>query len=82
MYLTAAEIKKQREREARIQALVDQVDDWDMQTIIERAKYAVRESYEAYSDAELIKTYNEAFGDEDLYVGRNSRFSAKNARGY
>lgn len=62
---SAAKIKKQREREARINALVDSVDDWDMQTVIERAKQSVRESYEAYSDAELVKTYNEAFGDED-----------------
>lgn len=65
MYLTAAQIKKQREREARIQSLVDQVDDWDVQTVIERAKQSVRESYEAYSDAELTKAYDEAFGDED-----------------
>lgn len=65
MHLTAAEIKKQREREARIQALVDNVDDWDMQTVIERAKQSVRESYEGYSDAELTKAYEEAFGDED-----------------
>lgn len=65
MYKTVAELKKIQERETRIQALVDQVDDWDMQTTIERAKQSVRESYEAYSDAELVKTYNEAFGDED-----------------
>lgn len=65
MYLTAAEIKKQREREARIKALVDDVDWWDKDRVTDKAKAKVKEELEQLSDVDLLKTYNEEFSEED-----------------
>ena len=55
-------IKKQDKkmlREEKIEELVNNVDSWDNETLIEFAKDVLREDYRNFSDEEIDKQYLE-----------------------
>lgn len=64
-YKTVAEIKKERERETRIQALIDQADEWPREQLLDYAKDQLRQDYDNYTDKEIDQEYNEEFSEGD-----------------
>lgn len=53
-------------RDAKIKRLVDQIDDWDYDTLLESVKGGMQERYDGSDDNDISNEYYDQFSD-DLY---------------
>lgn len=51
-------------RQKMIQAILNTIDDWDLETLIDYAKAQVRNDLDDLSERELIEEYNLHFDEE------------------